>query len=244
MLIGRKVSITSASPWSEPTSTAADFLQAVSESNPAFAAYQPFNQNVFSIFDDLVTQKIGSGTISYFVLGWYSKSASDILSGWQAGTTGNDFSDLLNKLKWTVTASTTQTTKSSLYHGGAAGISWEPGGRRPASPKDGVVPQIAIGNTSMDGVVTFAGAAFAGPKAPPENLTPQAAMDLLEAFQYDLLPMLGQPGAKEMLEQKVRSQWYGSTNAGTSWTIVNAPAQSGSEPPPEAAADELAREAS
>jgi hypothetical protein len=56
--------------------------------------------------------------------------------------------------------------------------------------------------------------------------------------------MLGQPGAEAMIEQRVRSQWFGSTNAGTSWTIVNAPAQSGSTPPPDPGADELAKEGS
>ena len=83
-LIGKKVSITSSSSWIEPAGTAVPFLQSVSESNTSFAAYQPFNQNVFSIFDDLMNQNIAAGTISYFVLGWYAQSSADILSGWQA----------------------------------------------------------------------------------------------------------------------------------------------------------------
>src|SRR5262245_20867238 len=71
--IGRKVSVTAAAPWQEPAA-AAPFLTAVAESNPAFAAYQPFNENVFSLFDDLATQNIGSASLSYFVLGWYAQA--------------------------------------------------------------------------------------------------------------------------------------------------------------------------
>ena len=242
-LIGRKVAITSSSSWVEPASTSAPFLQAVSESNTSFAAYQPFNQNVFSIFDDLVTQNIAAGTVSYFVLGWYAQTSADILSGWQAGTTGNDFTDLLGQLNWTATSPTTQTTRSSLYQGGAFGILWQPGGARPASPKDNVFPQVAIGNTSDDGIVAFTGAAFSDPSA-PQDMTADEAMEMLEAFQYDLLPMLGQPGADEMIEQSVRAQWFGSTTAGTSWSIVNAPTPSGSVPPPDPSPEELANEAS
>jgi hypothetical protein len=240
-LIGRKISITPGAPWQEPGKATPYFLKAVTESNPAFAAYQPFNQNVFSILDDLVIQKIGSGTISYFVLGWYSQSSADVLAGWKAGVKGEDFSDLLNQLNWTATASDKQSTTSSLYYGGAFAVSWQPGGPPPASPKDGVAPQVAVGNTSVDGVVAFARAAFE--KSPPKGLTPQEAADLLEAFQYNLLPMLGQPGGEQMLEQKIRSQWFGSTPAGTTWTIVDAQTVTGAVPAPPPSQAELAAEA-
>jgi hypothetical protein len=240
-LIGRKVSITPAAPWQEPGNTTPYFLKAVAESNPAFAAYQPFNQNVFSIFDDLVTQNIGAGTISYFVFGWYSQSSADVLSGWKARVKGEDFNDLLNQLDWTATTPDRLNTTTSVYHGGAFAVSWQPGGPVPASPKDGVAPQVAVGNTSVDGVVAFARAAFK--KSPPKGLTPQQAVDLLEAFQYNVLPMLGQPGGEQMLEQKIRSQWFGSTPAGTTWAIVDAQAPTGAVPAPGPTKAELALEA-
>jgi len=239
--IGKKISITSNAPWQEPAQAAPSFLKAVTESNPAFAAYQPFNQNVFSIFDDLVSQGIKSGTMSYFVLGWYSQSSADVLSGWQPGLEGKDFSDLLKELNWTVTGSDVKRTTSSLYHGGVFAVSWQQDGQPPASPKDGVVPQVAVGNTSVDGVVAFARAAFE--KAPPETLTPQQAADLLEAFQYNMLPDLGLPGGEQMLEQKIRRQWFGSTPAGTTWTIVDAQTPTGEVPPPAPSETELANEA-
>lgn len=241
-LIGKKIAISSATPWQEPANPPPCFLRAVTESNPAFAAYQPFNENVFSIFDDLVTQQIGPGTLSYFVLGWYSQSTADILSGWQAGVKGKDFSDLLKQLKWTASASTTQSTSTSLYQGAAFGISWELGGAVPVSPKDGLVPQVAVGNTSVDGVVEFARTAFEKTATPPDQLTPQQAADLLEAFQYNLLPMLALPGAEAMIEQKIRSLWFGSAPAGTAWTIVDAQTPPGQTPPVPPTDAELANE--
>jgi hypothetical protein len=242
-LIGRKVSISSTAPWQEPTNPTPYFLRAVTESNPAFAAYQPFNQNVFSIFDDLVTQQIDSGTISYFVLGWFSQGSADTLSGWQSGVAGKDFPDLLNQLRWTATKSASQSTKSSLYQGAAFGVSWQRGGSAPPSPKEGVFPQVAMGNTSVDGVVTFARAAFEKADTRRGGLTPQQAADTLEAFQYNMLPMMDLPGAEAMLEQRIRNQWYGSVHAETTWTIVDAQTPSGTTPPPPPTDADLAREA-
>jgi hypothetical protein len=241
-LIGKKIAISSAAPWQEPANPPPYFLKAVTESNPAFAAYQPFNENVFSIYDDLGTPQLGAGTISYFVLGWYSQSTADILSGWQAGVKGKDFPDLLTQLNWTASAPDTQSTSTSLYQGAAFGISWEPGGAVPASPKDGLVPQVAVGNTSVDGVVEFARTAFENAPTPPDQLTPQQAANLLEAFQYNLLPMLALPGAEAMIEQKIRSLWFGSAPAGTAWTIVDAQTPPGQKPPAPPTDAELANE--
>jgi hypothetical protein len=243
-LLGQKVPITPASPWQEPGGTTAYFLRAVAESNPAFAAYQPFNENVFSIHDDLWTQKVGAGELSYFVQGWYSDPAADVLGKWQPGVKGNDFSDALAQFDWTATAQSSGT-HTSVYHGAVFGVPWVPNAPTPpASPKDSAKPQIAVGNTSVDAVVAFAAAAFSAPNVTlPPNLTPAQAVDLLEAFQYNLLPVLTEPGGEELIEQKIRTQWFGSAAAGTSWTIVDAPVVPGSPPPLAVPAAELATEA-
>jgi len=59
-----------ADTWTEPGAKGAPFLRAVAPGNPAFAAFQPHNENVFSIKDDL--NGIDSGTLDYFVAGWYA----------------------------------------------------------------------------------------------------------------------------------------------------------------------------
>jgi hypothetical protein len=243
-LLGQKVPITPASPWQEPGGTTAYFLRAVAESNPAFAAYQPFNENVFSIHDDLWTQNVAAGELSYFVQGWYSDPTADVLGQWQAGVKGNDFSDVLTELDWTATAQA-DGTHTSVYHGAVFGVPWTPNAPSPpASPKDHAKPQIAVGNTSVDAVVAFAAAAFSAPNvALPLNVTPAQAVDLLEAFQYNLLPVLTEPGGEEVLEQKIRAQWFGSAAAGTRWTIVDAPVVPGSGPQTPVPPAELANEA-
>lgn len=239
-MLGQKVPITAATPWQEPTATTAYFLKAVAESNAAFAAYQPFHQNVFSIHDDLMTQNIGAGTLSYFVQGWASDPQADVLA--QLDQSGG-FKAILQQLGWT--ASTTASgTSTSVYHGAVFGVPWIPNAATPPpSPKDNAHPQIAVGNTSVDGVVSFAEAAFSAPGVtPPKGLTPQQAADLLEAFQYNLLPVLQQPDGESQVEQKIRSQWFGSTAAGTRWTIVDTPVAPGSPTPPPISAAEAAAE--
>lgn len=240
--LGAKVPIMPASPWQEPAATTAYFLKAVAESNPAFAAYQPFNQNIFSIHDDLATQAIGAGTLSYFVQGWYSDPAADVLAGWPDGQPGSAFVDLLARLGWKV-ADAAAGTRSSAYHGAVFGVPWAPNGSPPPSPKDGAKPQIAIGNTGVDAIVAFVEAAFGAPGvAPPAGIAPRQAADLLEAFQYNLLPALSQAGGEEQIERAIRNQWFGSAAAGTAWTIVDAPIAPGAPPPDLISAAEQANE--
>jgi hypothetical protein len=60
--IGRRVVVSDGAPWQESAS-GPSFLRAVAESNPAFATYQPFNTNVFSIHDDLTQQGVGPAVV-------------------------------------------------------------------------------------------------------------------------------------------------------------------------------------
>jgi hypothetical protein len=223
--LGRKVPITPERPWVEPTPHPY-FLRAVAEGNPAFAAYQPFNTNVFSIHDDLRTQGLAAGTVSYFVLGWYSDASADPLAAWpHVG-----FAELLADLGWT--ASEAPGTSQSIYHGAAVGVPWDPSPPGPPqSPRDRLDPQISVGNTSVDAVVAFAEAALSAPGVSlPDDLPPEHAADLLEAFQYNLLSLLDQPDGHEDLEQAIRAQWFASAHGGRAWTIVDAPAAPGAAP--------------
>jgi len=239
-MLGRKVLITADIPWHEPAATSAYFLKAVAESNPAFAAYQPFHQNVFSIHDDL--KNVGAGTLSYFVQGWVSDSKAEVFA--QMSGAGVNFSAILERLGWTASATENSST-ACIYHGAVFGVPWAPNAPAPpASPKDGVHPQIAVGNTSVDAVIAFAEAAFSAPGAePPAGLTAAQAAELLEAFEYNLLPVLAQPDGEGEVDQKVRCQWFGSAAAGAKWTIVDAPVPPGSPAPPPISENEAAAEA-
>lgn len=233
--IGRRVQISAATPWADPGPTTTPFLKAVAESCPAFAGYQPFNQDVFSIFDDLSTQGLAAGSVSYFVCGWYAAIGSDYVA---QAKTPDDFATLLKESGWQASAAASVPT-ASCYHGAANGIRWDPAGPPPAKPTDDVQPQIAIGSTSIDGVVAFAHAAVA---ADPPSGGPDAdhAAELVEAFQYDVLDRLALPGAGLIVEQDIRNRWFGSIDGGVAWALVGAPAAPGAaaKPVPPLTADE------
>jgi hypothetical protein len=237
--IGIKTAVTAGAPWREPANPPPYFLRAVAEGNPAFAAFQPFNENVFSLFDNLETQGVGAGTASYYTIGWYSDPTADVLADW---TAAGDFAAVLADLGWSADLTAGQTARESVFQGAAFAVQWTPGGPQPPSAKDGVRPSIAIGSTSMDAVVAFARAAFEQAHPPPEGLTPQQAADLIAAFEYDLLPMLGKPGAEGMLASQIRNHWFGSSQGGASWAIVEAEQDPNAAPTPPSAA-ELAAEA-
>jgi hypothetical protein len=241
-LIGRRVAITGSTPWQEPVQPPAFVLRAVAEANPAFAAFQAFNQNVFSIFDDLQTLGVAAGTLSYYVVGWYSVDSNDVLANWVAGAIGNDFTDVLARLNWAIDTGSGQISRTSIYQGSACGAVWSPGGPIPPSPKDDVQPDVALGNSSIDAFVAFARAAFEQSSAASDGLTPQEAADLINAFEYNLLPMFGQPGSEAMFEQTLRAQWFGSSQVGTTWVIADAE-RSPDQPPPVVDPNELAFEA-
>jgi hypothetical protein len=241
--IGRKIAIDATTPWIEPGPPTKPFLTAVAESCPAFAAYQPFNENVFSIFDDLAigadpTQKLAGGTLSYFVMGWYVDPETDLLA--DAPADPAQFATLLTSLGLAASPPPGGVS-SSLYHGGANGIAWNPGGAAPSSPSDGAMPQVAIGSTSIDGVTAFARAALKDAPLPDGTTADQAAA-LIEAFQYGVLDKLGLFGADAIVEQEIRARWHQSSDGGTHWAIVGAPTPPGvaAKPPPPLSVDEVA----
>jgi hypothetical protein len=240
--MGRMVAITVASPWQETASSSPYFLSAVAEGNAEFAAYQPFHQNVFSIHDPLFAEGIEAGTLSYFVQGWYSNAKADVLADWLAGPKGTGFVDELTELRWKASA-LVGGAHTSVYHGSAAGVDWRPLSTAPPSPKDNAHPLVAVGNTSVDAVAAFARAAFSAPNiTPPPGVTAQQAADLLEAFLYNMIPVLGQADGERQLEQRIRDQWFGSAGGGTSWTIVDAAIAPGAPEPESLSAAELAKE--
>lgn len=80
--IGRVHPLT-AGRWSEPADRPL-FLTAIGSGLPAFAAFAPYHENVFLFHDTLADLKASESypppcTVSYCVIGWYSKDSADIL---------------------------------------------------------------------------------------------------------------------------------------------------------------------
>lgn len=205
--IGRKIDLAT-QKWSEPGGTM--FLTAVGPGDVTFASYQPYVENVFSIHDQL-DGVADTDTLSYLLAGWYSDSAHDILNGW---STQEDFAALLKKLEWSV--SEQSTANVSVYHGMVYGINWDKNGDAPSSnkPTDATDVKLAIGNTSVDALTALI-------KQQAQETQTQVNVELLEAFQYDLLGELGQPDGEELLQLKIRDAWYGTHQGGSVWEIVD-----------------------
>ncbi|MGW1659215.1 hypothetical protein [Streptomyces atratus] len=125
--------------WVEPEGpTEGLFLTAVGPGLPTFAAYQPYNQDVFSVHDSLVYRNgdpaLADGTLSYLVTGWYSDDGADNLS--KSAGIGDllppdpaelppepaRLAGILDALGWQPPGSS--QTPRTLYSGTALGVAW------------------------------------------------------------------------------------------------------------------------
>ena len=210
--IGRNVPLGS---WREPGTTLQ--LTAMAPGNPAFAFYQPQNNNVFSFID--VLGNAADQTSSYQVFGWFSDPKDDPLYGVPA----SGFAAKLTSLGWTLPPRTDSaaTASWSIFAGMCCGVQWQtetvpPGGApRVASP----VP-IAVGNSSIEALTAMvtAQAVMLGKSVEPE---------LLEALQLDLLDVLDEPDGAAILADKLLASFFQRYSGGYTWTIVDAPGATG-----------------
>ncbi|HEX6292726.1 MAG TPA: hypothetical protein VFZ66_26315 [Herpetosiphonaceae bacterium] len=201
--------------WSERAASAT-FLTAVAPGNVAFSMYQPHCQNIFSFYDDL--SGIDSDVVSYLVVGWYSKAQDDILAAWPQNTQSQDpYGDLLQSLGWNVVGGSETQATSSLYEGMSFGIPWSRSGAAPPTPLDSMQNNVhvAIGNNTIDAFTALVAKQLAD-----SGSTDAAFVDLLQAFQYGLLPVMEQVNGDELLRLQIHQAWFGSKAGGYRWTIV------------------------
>jgi hypothetical protein len=222
------------------------FLQAVGPGNVSFGAYVPFARGVFSFLDedDLPdTSQGGQYAFSYLVVGWYSSpDTMDPLRGvdawdpavwpdqgdWAALTAAGRFVVLLERLRWSVTGSATDSPPAtSLYHGAVVDVQWPyPTLGNAGIDRSGV--RVVVGNTAVDALAALVQveAKVQGAADPQHShawtAAGEALAELLQAAQYDLLPSFGTPGGEAMLEQQVERAWYGSRPGGTLWEVAAA----------------------
>ncbi|MER5465488.1 hypothetical protein ABT010_33325 [Streptomyces sp. NPDC002668] len=196
--------------WSERAAQPM-FLSAVAPANPLFSSYLAHNLGVFSFYDAL--DGIDSDTLSYFVAGWYSDPAQDILA--PAGADDTAYAKLLQQLGWALAGGTSSATDQSVYHGAAFSVDWDRTGPAPLNdPLPGIQSNkldVGVGNTTID--------AFTALIAP--QLNDPAKDQLLRAFQYDLLQQLNEINGDALLDERIRQDWFGSKAGGYSWTIVD-----------------------
>ncbi|MEU1722730.1 IPT/TIG domain-containing protein [Nonomuraea sp. NPDC005692] len=207
--IGRNVEL---GTWTESGDSL--HLTAVAPGNPAFAFYQPHNNNVFSFVDVLADGP--DDTLSYQVLGWFSDAGDDPL----AGVDAQDFAARLDALGWTLQPGTdpTLTTRTTFLTGSVCGVTWQTGQLPPGGTPGGTTPiAVSVGNTSVEALT-----ALVATQAQALADTSVDA-DLLEAFQLGLLDVLDEPDGAAILAERLQAGFFQRFSGGYDWTIVDAP---------------------
>lgn len=213
--------------WVEPAA-AQLFLKAVGPAMVTFSAYTPNVQNVFSVYDDLndLPSDIYSGgtNLTYVVMGWYSDPTEDLLYGSQYGangwTTAAQWMALMQELNWAIPAGAenlpaASLPKQSLCHGMIYAVQWQRATVPDRVNLDATKLQVAVGNKGIDAFTALL-------ESVAQNSGSTINPELMEAFQYSLLPEMNQPDGAAQVALKAEQAWFGSTPGGTLWQIVAA----------------------
>ncbi|MGW9213291.1 discoidin domain-containing protein [Embleya sp. NPDC055664] len=240
--IGR-VHALSEGPWREPAARPL-FLTAIGSGLPAFAAFAPYHENVFLFHDTLADLKANDNypppcTVSYQVIGWYSRDDADILATARdiAGllppdADPDDPADVLRALGWAAPDGMPSTITRTRYVGTALGIPWDREGGHPESdrPASGNV-NVAIGHSTADAVAALA--------AQPTGDTDLA--DRVRALFHGNPDELDHPDGQVSLDEITRRSWFSGHDGGARWQVVNRPGgQTDNQAPPPAQPDWIA----
>ncbi|MFD9720375.1 hypothetical protein [Streptomyces sp. NPDC059076] len=198
--------------WTERAPDQDLFLTAMAPGNPLFTGYVAHHAGVFSFHDPLTG--IDHETLSYYVIGWYSDPAHDILAPLAGDSAA--YTALLDKLGWTLpTGASTTPTGRSIYHAAAFHVDWNRTGPAPTTDplqaiRDSGELNVGVGNTATDAFTALIG----------ERLDDPIQARLLQAFQYELLPQLNEANGDALLDQAIRDTWFTPKPGGYTWTIV------------------------
>lgn len=182
------------------------FLTAVGPGIMAFSGYQPYNQGVFSFYDDLHDIDPAQATLDYLVYGWFSQESEDILAGSEGVTA------LMDELDWTTSGA---PDAMSLYAGAALRLEWNnlPNaptltGNRPDSLNQVF---LAVGHNTADAAT-----------APGLHKTDDvAAGRLFQAFLTGKFEQLDQNPAG--FDDALHDTWFTPNNTDHAWQITDPP---------------------
>ncbi|MEU5427151.1 hypothetical protein AB0H73_16330 [Streptomyces olivoreticuli] len=205
--IGRRIDLADGA-WSEPGTPGGLFLTAVGPGLPTFAAYQPYNLDVFSVHDR--TDGLDPDAVyelNYLVAGWYSDPAADPLTG--------DLAQRMVALNWTATGMAPGAART-VCHGTALDVRWQ---RRrsglPASDRPDYVT-IAVGNNTEHATKALKEYAARRAGSPPELAA------LLSAVHSGVLDLLDTPDGGFRAERSVHASWFTPESGGYTWVLEEA----------------------
>lgn len=206
--IGRKLEIGS-DGWSESAAPRLPHPTAVAPGLPSFAAYQPYNQDVFSIHDPL-DGVAAADTLSYLVVGWYADPGQDPLAK-------GEFGQRMVELGWTVAGG--DSADRSIYSGSVDGVEWNAAGATPASvmPKGDDVA-LAFGPTAVDALTALVTKQSDG----------HVDAERLAAFQHGIIDELGEPDGPEELARRAHDAAFSLLPGGFAWEIGDAAGETSS----------------
>ncbi|MFI8886998.1 hypothetical protein [Streptomyces sp. NPDC053813] len=211
-------------PWTDP-GRREPFLTAVGPGLPAFAAYEPYHEGVFSFHDDLKDLEDGAidtyppdNRLSYLAVGWYSEQPADILA--QAltipGLLPPDRTDpqaVLNALGWLPPGTVPDTLRNTLYVGTALGVTWKQRDYLPPSDKPDPVNaplKVAVGHSVGDAAAALTA----------HQTCNAETGDLLSALCHGTIDSFDAPGGDDDLDEALRSTWFAGHEAGYVWRLA------------------------
>ncbi|MEU8547139.1 hypothetical protein AB0C81_09055 [Streptomyces roseoverticillatus] len=206
--IGRRIDLATGE-WADPgTPAGGQFLTAVGPGLPAFAAYQPYNTDVFSVHDR--TDDLDPDTsyeLNYLVAGWYSDPAADPLAGALAAR--------MAALNWTAKG-TAPGSARTVCHGTALDVHWQRrGSGMPASDRPDYVT-VAVGNNTEHATKALTEYAARRAGSPPELAA------LLSAAHSGVLDLLEEPDGQFQTERAVHATWFTPEQGGYTWVLEDA----------------------
>ncbi|MFI2188090.1 hypothetical protein [Streptomyces sioyaensis] len=209
--IGRRINLATGA-WTEPGTPAGGlFLTAVGPGLPTFAAYQPYNTDVFSLHDrpDDLDPTL-EWRLNYLVAGWYSDPAGDPLAG--------GLETRLAAMNWAASG-TAPISARTLCHGTVLDVRWQRlGGGMPLSGRPDYLT-IAVGNTTDHARETLEEHAARRAGEPPQLAA------LLAAVQSGVLDLLDETDGEFNAERARHASWFTPTPAGYSWVLEEAEPQ-------------------
>ncbi|WP_274911064.1 hypothetical protein [Streptomyces sp. WZ-12] len=205
--IGRRISLADGA-WSEPGTPGGLFLTAVGPGLPTFAAYQPYNLDVFSVHDR--TDDLDPDTVyelNYLVAGWYGDPAADPLAGGLA--------ERLAALHWKATGTAPDTART-VCHGTVLDVQWQRrGSGMPASDRPDYVT-IGVGNNTEHATKAIKEYAARRAGSPPELAS------LLSAVHSGVLDLLEEPDGQFQAERALHASWFTPEPGGYTWVLEDA----------------------
>lgn len=184
------------------------YLTVIGPSNPNFASYQSFNENVLSFYDTEIAPPPEIGVeLNYRIIGWYGNHQADLFekcSNIQA------IKKRLEVLNWSTT-SKEEPIRYVFLDGQLNKVTWNDKEPKQSSqkPTDLNKVEIAIGTTTQD-----------ASGALPQNLSSNAK-ETIKAFDYGLLSFMDNYhlGSEQKIKNKIKETWFTPNNSGYYWAL-------------------------